>query len=817
MHESSKDAKHDSSSKNSTLHGANKSDSEASGDASSNMPLVIQGLARMRAENMTHGQKWSPSHTTTKSYTSGNSTEKSFSRKCQRCDTPLPRNAKKFCVACRDKNAARKLPEMFVGVDCESRVMPDGIQRMFTFSFGREDGTSESIVTNGALTAKDVLDWLFTTVVGHYTDVDGKVWQQVPIGYFFGHDTALILKDITGPFQVVHKGTSKPVDRAKNPLCATTHKEGDNCTRVHRFDQKAAQIIMSSEGETSLASLDTSTSYAFASTPKRRFFAEYRPEGDRMENRRTLDVHDVGAAFGGSLERNLDNWKPDLDVAEREQIAWGKQQRKEWGDRPVLLAVAAYSEAECVALSRMSRKLIDTIKRATHIPIQPSRLYGSGSLATAAFKTYGVPTAQDIPDDEHTAGLNGLTLRELAMMDYFGGKIESIVIGEIANDTVAEVDIASAYPHQMRYLPCPRKGHGEWVKRKWGIETLDRRVVGHVRVYWRVQNTLVPPFLIRRLGGYVACPMAGETYTPFPEYWAALDRYGPSAIVATEAVIWEQTCNCENPYAWMEKLYLARQEIKTKLKTLDKATDEYARLDAEQLAIKLVLNSCYGKTAQTRPYGAFTNLTFAAAITSGARAMLNRKAWEVEDAGYIPAYMHTDSVKFILPEAAFSAIEDEGTQLGAWEKTPEPIKDFFVAQPGLAISLATGKGATRGVGKDEFSTAVKSWREEQDLTAHPEHWNPIKVPGKRMLTRKAAIARNKPELAGNFVDHELTVGFLSMKRNFLAARQTPNNPTAWIQPAQDRVPDQATIQDVVIWKTELAKYLAQQDLDDLDD
>lgn len=695
---------------------------------------------------------------------------------------------------------------MFVGVDCESEVFLDGIQRMVTFSFGREDGTAETltIARGNALTAVQVLDWLFNTVVGPYTDGAGKLWRQVPIGFVFNHDSALILKEFAGPMQLVHKATA----RKRGLICWTTHKPGEPaCVKFHRDDQRAASVVMSTGGEDDLLAWDPTSRYAFSSTPRRRLYVEHRPAGDRFDGNRRLDVHDVGSAFGGSLEKNIDAWRPELSDAARAHIARGKQDRKTGFQGWSPTEIAAYSELECVALARMARKLIEKVRAAGKIPIKPHQLFGSGSLATAAFKAYGVPKADELPDDVDTQGFDNLSLRELAMLDYFGGKIEAPVLG-VLDDPVEEVDIAAAYPSQMIHLPCPREGHGEWqrVRGRDRIAALPRDAVGHVRVLWSIDEvTQIPPFMVRRKGGYVGSPLNGETIAALPEYFAAIDQFGPARIQGIVALVWISTCACEKPYAWMQELYDARRAMKAELAELDQDSPEYAELDAQQLAIKLVLNSCYGKIAQTRPYGTFTNLTFAATITSATRAQLNRQAWSQESRGGTVVYMHTDSVKSINGSPVH-----EGHKLGDWELTPKQICDFLIAQPGLAISLLTGKGATRGVHIDRFVEATRDWVATNDFSRPPPQWDPIKVPRTMMLSRKAAIARNSPELAGNFIDAPITIGFVSAKRAVFDARQLPGNSRAWQIPPQQYVWDQATLSDLIIWKSDLDKILAEQ-------
>jgi hypothetical protein len=681
---------------------------------------------------------------------------------------------------------------------------------MITFSYGREDGTSASIsaLDGEWLTGPQVLDWLFEHVVGPYTDTDGQERRQVPVSFFFNHDLALICKDFDQTMQLVYKATAR--DRDYGVLCWTHHLPDEPpCPKLHRDDQTACQQMMTTEGEGDILAWDPTTCYAIATTPKRRFYVEHRPAGDRFDGNRRLDVHDIGTAFTGGLEAVLKAWNPELPPGHRDAIAWGKQARKTGFEGATMAQVEAYSEAECVALAKTGRLLINAVRDAGKIVIEPAQLFGSGSLAAAAYKTYGAPIRKETAVSELQVS-DALTVEQLADMTYFGGLIEPPVLG-LLDQPVTEVDIASAYPSQMIHLPCMREEHGMWIRKRHAkIRDIPAGMLGHVKVRWSVlgHGTQMPPFVVRRKDGRVAQPLTGVAWVTLTEYQTALAQFGHGMITALDAVYWQQTCLCGNPLAFLSDLYDARRELKKQMDEWEPDSDEWGELNCRQLAVKLVINSAYGKLAQRRPLGRYTNLHWSAHITGATRAQLRRECWEREAQGGTVVYVHTDSVKSIG-----GAPVDGGHTLGAWELSPKAINKFIIAQPGLAISIESGKGATRGCGSKEFQTAVETWLETADLTQHPLKWPNIEVKRKVMLSRKIAMIRGTPKLAGTFVEADLSISFESAKRDIQNARPLANNPQAWSVPPIEWVYDQAEWDDIRQHQTWLDKYLAEHDND----
>lgn len=710
---------------------------------------------------------------------------------------------------------------MFVSVDGEGRQEGD-VMSLMTLSIGREDGSSAThIVGDGGV--RGALLWLVDQLAADYTDADGNVFKQVPVAFHFNWDTAVMAKDFN-PFRdhmfLVRK-VQKPI---MTTLCGSEHPTGacpmegdlavrraemaqeamiigaavnydEGCDLLHRYDPTDINSIITNGGEGDLAAYDSKSSLAIATTPGRRFYVEHRPHGDRFEEWRRVDIHDTGSAFVGGLLKVISDWNPELTDEQREIIEWGKQRRTETFEVGEIDDIIRYSEAECVAHARVCRKLLDLIKDAAHVNIAEDRLFGSGSIAGAALKHYHAPprNAKFRKGEVADAG-SDLFYEEIAQMTYFGGMIETPVVGLVEGLT-DEVDINSAYPHKMIYIPCTRKWCGQW--RVTDGDLPPDAIVGHVQVVWYIEEgtTSTPPFMVRRRDGRVAMPrmMDTPTWVTLAEYRAAVERF-PSSIEISRAIYWEPNCRCGNPrpFEFLQTLYDRRLEIKNRMKVVEKDSPEWWNLSCREKAIKLVINSIYGKLAQQDPQpGAYTNLHLASYITGATRAQVRRETWARENQGGTVVYQHTDSVLSVGGNPA-----DGGKQLGAWGME-KPSKNLLIVQPGLATALGGGKSASRGCKLGAFKEAVEEWLAAVDLTKPPIEWPKLTTRQKVMISRRQAMAWGKPHLAGSFQTKVTEISPISPKREIDNARPMGGNPTAWEVPPVDYVDDPATLKDVM--------------------
>lgn len=735
---------------------------------------------------------------------------------------------------------------MYVSVDCEGG---DGNAHLASISYGREDGTSASLT---GVTEREMLCWLVDELSGHYVDEAGTEFIQVPVAFHFGWDSAMFAKQFlvaerddlgvntgfaTPGMRIVRKAQAN-LNHA-TLLCGQDHDRIEECDRwrarhgllegmteaelqeapqlLHVWDGNDVAAVIAEGGEGDLLAWEEDSGLGIAITPGRRFYLEHRPNGDRYEGWRRVDIHDNGSSFVGGLLSVIDQWKPELTPEQHAAIEWGKRARKEGFLGGTLAQVTAYSEAECVAHARCSRLLIDTVRDAAHVLIDPREHFGSGSIAGATLQRFRCPTRMPSRRDG-TPGTHreerevepGITVDDIASLTYFGGMIETPVVGLVPGK-VDQVDLNSAYPAQMIHLPCLNAGHGTWKTRRgdWTDRWTGPRkaVIGHVRATWAVKGTSTPPFMVRGRNGGVSQPLAGlRTWVTLAEYQAARERFGAD-VRAHETWWWEQSCDCGNPLAFLGDLYARRLALKDAMKAEIKDSTTWQTLNCRQNAIKLVINSIYGKLAQQRPTpGKYTNLHWASYITGATRAEVRRETWRREAEGGTVVYQHTDSVLSVGGQPI-----DGGKALGAWG-LEDPANDFLVLQPGLAVSLGGGKSATRGVSRDVFTRVATEFATTEDLTTHPTTWPELLIEDERMVTLHLALHRGKPETAGLFLPHPLKVKACSSKRDLERAVPIEGIPTAWAVPPWEFVHEQATLADIRAYRSMMIKRALRGEL-----
>lgn len=729
-----------------------------------------------------------------------------------KCGRPLTGRQKSTCTGCRKvdphRNSARVKPQIIVSVDCEGVQDEFEIMHLVSVSYGREDGSSNSLVATSGhyLSGQQAVRWLLDEVSSDYVDTTGTVWKQALVSFHFNWDMSVISKDFQSPLMLVHSARA----RRRNLLCNTEHDHIiANCGKIDRTDQSICQNVITEGGESGLLAYDPSSDIALACTPKRRLYAEYRPNGDRYDENQRIDIHDTGTAFVGSLLEVIEHWNPELTSEQHAIIEWGKQARKGGFLHGNSQQVSQYSEAECIAHARCVRKLIDTVRTATNIIITPNKLFGSGSIASAAFKYHGLQTRKETHEDLEPVG--DISLEDISKLCYFGGLIEAPVLGWM-DGPIDESDLNSAYPSQAIKLPCMRDGHGRWIRRlainSHSDISADANTIGYVRCTWAVSTKSTPPFVVRTTSGLVRQPLSAiGIWVTMPEYLAAYERFGDD-IVAESAIWWECTCECGNPLGWLERFYASRLDIKSQMKIVPRGTEEWNLLNVQQAIIKLIINSAYGKLAQQRPtMGRYTNLHYAGYITGATRAAVRNESWEQEDRGGTIVYTHTDSVL-----AHGGSPVDGGTTLGAWA-LERSMPSMLIVQPGLAIGLEGGKIATRGCRKNEFQSAVEEWLTKVDMTAHPSTWPPIEIKRKMMISRRQALSRGKPEIAGSFRSQPLTVSFHSGKRDLDEATLVSGQDRAWSVPPNLFEPHAATIDDLKVYHSKLDELIRAGDFD----
>jgi hypothetical protein len=431
-------------------------------------------------------------------------------------------------------------------------------------------------------------------------------------------------------------------------------------------------------------------------------------------------------------------------IEERQLIAENKARRGDFVEMSE--EERRYCALECRMLAELMEKLRDYCEAAE---IRPQSWSGAGKLAAAMHSKN--KTIQRTEAD----GLIPVGVRDLANLAYYGGRFEITATGHI-QQPVYEYDIRSAYPAAMLKLPCLE--HGRWEQADG--TTLDKLSDAELyvsAVSFKADN-LKPDqwgklggFPVRTKKGHLIWPLEGGGVYWSPEIQSA-KRMGYK-VKCKGGWRFHAMCECK-PFAWVNDTYEYRRSIGS---------------SGPGYPIKLGINSLYGKLAQRKGNGRYHNMVWAGLITAHTRALLN-------DA----ICLAPGSIVMLATDGIYSLEKlplPIGESLGMWEH--EALEDLFIVQPGLYWSASKRKKKSRGLSgkffedRDEngiarteaFENAWLLYRDRTrdagpdvpsaELGAFPSYVVP--VPG--FIGLRLALSRNRPELAGTWVNETREISF----------------------------------------------------------
>lgn len=426
-------------------------------------------------------------------------------------------------------------------------------------------------------------------------------------------------------------------------------------------------------------------------------------------------VCEVFGFFQTSFVKALKQWgfEPSAEI---EQM---KQARGTF-DQANLDAIVHYCQHECKLLVQMMERLEDACRQAHCVPRR--RWIGAGSIASSLLTTYGTK--------EHHVYDVDLFGRELTddyvLRAYFGGRVELYRQGWTA-PAVAH-DIRSAYPFAAMSLPS--LADAEAVLAASYDPTAPYAVW---RVSWEVHPTArIAPFPVRLDNGNICYPRQGEGVYHAAEVAAAIEcGYD---VTVHDGVIVRPNSDVQ-PFAWIPEVYEHRARFKRE--------GSYA-----EKALKLGLNSVYGKTAQGYGFGRrppFQSYFWAGYITAATRARVLKPLVALGN----PVMVATDGV--VSGNHSYEAPYDES--IGAWESTA--YDRIATVQPGVYIAETDGERMVksrgffaRDVNYDDMLTRFY----EDPLSAY--HFD-----SRRFIGLKVALHRTDRSLWRQWVAETRSVAF----------------------------------------------------------
>jgi hypothetical protein len=254
---------------------------------------------------------------------------------------------------------------------------------------------------------------------------------------------------------------------------------------------------------------------------------------------------------------------------------------------------------------------------------------------------------------------------------YYGGRFEAFYYGTLPGYTY-EYDIRSAYPDAMRSLPCLCSPDG-WTCGSWeddAVPVASDILLVYGKFRGRDPNCGGLPY---RIGpghwqGRVINPMltAGWYLSTEIDAAVAAELIDSDEWVVEKWIAFKQTCTHTEPLAFLADMYLNRGKV--------------GKNTPHGIAIKLTLNSMYGKFAQTVGSPKYGNPIYASMITSHCRtAML--KAIATHPVGTDDLVMiATDGIYFRTPHPLLNDMSTVD-KLGGWEAGIK--ENLTVMKPGI--------------------------------------------------------------------------------------------------------------------------------------
>jgi len=449
-------------------------------------------------------------------------------------------------------------------------------------------------------------------------------------------------------------------------------------------------------------------------------------EESELDYETTIRIDDAFGFYSSPFVKVVESLVPNgyATPDDLETIVVNKARRQDFADAD-FEEIKHYCELELTYLSKALTVLRDGFDK---MDIRIRNWTGAGSAAGALILKQGLRRDHFSTVAAQRQHPYGLVLEDIRRKDptkqqdaahhaFFGGHIELLKQGYAPTLELFGYDIRSAYPSAMLDLPSMRGG-------KWTFPLADRKaaptkinyasanILSMYKVMWKFpiaweldgRKRPVPfyPLPYRTKTGAIIFPASGFAWLMRDDVLAAqrwIEAHGLKRadyeFTTVDAIEFEPADDVR-PFEFVRELYDMRRELKAE----EKRTGVY---DIAELAIKLSINSIYGKFAQRVGGSDFypppsANPYYASAITAACRR-------RVIEAGVIEAeaivMFATDG---IVSTRELCGIGEVSNELGAWEF--KKIKGGMFLQSGYYTYLDDdGKTVTklRGTRKAHIS------------------------------------------------------------------------------------------------------------------
>lgn len=332
-------------------------------------------------------------------------------------------------------------------------------------------------------------------------------------------------------------------------------------------------------------------------------------------------------------------------------IADGKKRRKDFTLRELESEIIPYWEAELEMGALLASNFRDLLY-AADFPI--SQWYGPGAIASLVLRNHNIHAhMSEVPEAVNLA----------AQYAYAGGRFELFRIGRHVGP-VWSIDINSAYPNALALLPSLASG-------KWLYQEINKQAseisykdivpfaIYHVELsHKRYRIPFSPhsppsPLFHRTSQGEMMFPWHTDGWYWGPEVRNLCHKSIADSAKIVGAWVFYPVTDVK-PFAFIRDMYQQRSEWKKAKRP-------------EQLALKLAMNSIYGKLAQRvgweRKQSAPTwhQLEWAGFVTSYVRAHLWRTMYQLGDS---IVSVETDGIYVTKDPESIGITAD--SELGGW-------------------------------------------------------------------------------------------------------------------------------------------------------
>lgn len=463
------------------------------------------------------------------------------------------------------------------------------------------------------------------------------------------------------------------------------------------------------------------------------YIASYRNKATGKPVRRTVFIQDVLGFFQNTFEGALKKWGIKVPAI----ITKGKALRGDFHKAP-LEFIKEYNRTELDLLVELMEKLREAhIKACDKINIAPNHTprtwYGPGAWASNFLnQTRYLEEHPDFtgPAFEELQELVSETVKDFPFASaFYGGRIEAAALGEYEGD-LWDYDINSAYPYAIAKLP--KWEPGDLVKVE-GYD-LDNRI-GMYLVDW----DLYPdppnfcPFPFRSQGGNVFFPPRGSGWYMSCEVAAALAVFGPEKVNVICGFVLAGTQGGGDGLGTVPREKLCTTALKMDEMAIVRLASKAAG-ESDENALKLGMNSTYGKTIQQVGSHKYLNPFIASWITSICRSIIMRTIGNDKDKNIIS--IMTDG---ILTKAPLEV--PLGKNLGQFDETKFTRLIQFMPGVYWLKNGDTGKVVSRYRGMSKNFDPQQAAR----VLHHPTENLPINM--RIFVTRSLAL--HQPNKYGN--------------------------------------------------------------------